>query len=119
MAKQVRKADQRITKMTGGTVVGGNAKISGGVHSYSVGGADNPAIADAMEALSIAIRDNRAELQHPADLEEGVEEVREELNSAEPRPGRLRTLLAGIAAMAPGVGAVADAVLKVKAVVGL
>lgn len=119
MAKQERKADQKITNMSGGNVIGGNAKISGGVHYQTRRGADNLALAEALEALSRAIKENRAELQYPADLEEGLEELREELDSAEPRPGKLRTLLSGIAAMAPSVGAVADAVLKVKAVVGL
>jgi hypothetical protein len=105
--------------MSGGNVVGGNARISGGVHSHSVTGVENPAVAQALEALSVAIAENRAAFEHPADLEDSVEEIRTELGSAEPRPGRLRSLLAGIAGMAPGVGAVADAVLKVKAVVGL
>jgi len=105
--------------MSGGNVVGGNAKIAGGVHSHSVSFIDNPAVASALEALSLAISENRAALEHPADLEDSLKKVRKELGSAEPRPGRLRKLLNAIVAMAPGVGAVAAAVLKVKAVVGL
>jgi hypothetical protein len=119
VAKHQRNAGQNISNMSGGNVVGGNAKISGGVHSHSVSGVENSDVAKALEALSLAIRENRAAFEHPADLEDSLEEVRKELDSAEPRPGMLRTLLAGIAAMAPGVGAVADAVLKVKTVVGL
>jgi hypothetical protein len=119
MAEKDLDNSVHISGRVTGPVIGGGGTILGGVNT-TVGSADDPTgITDALASLSRALADNRASLTRVEDLEDTVHALRTEVEARRATPGMLRTVLEGIVAASPGVGAVADAVARVRAAVGV